>query len=304
MLHEIGRFEPFRGLSRNTLLAVSRHARLVDVPAGRWLVRRGRSLGGTHFLVHGTVKTLDPDGLVHSGQAAARNAVYPGVAGLRTVTDCRLLQLPDSGLELLRAAPEAGFATLLDVDDCWQTRFLSSHLMTSLPLVLWQQTLSRLEATVVESGAWILAEGAAENLDLCYILASGRAEVVQKRQRLCLLNPGDLFGEDALISALPRNASVRMIESGEVMAFRAVHFREFLVSVFESGTFAEPADTRYSNAIRQNLSIGNVTGLRDKIAALDDCVTYLVSCPVDSICALALFLMRKRGLRAWSAPSS
>ena len=125
MLGEFKRFDLFAGADREILLDVARCASLVDVPPGRWLVRRGRRVTGSLFLVRGTVRTLAPDQVVAAHQARARKPLYPGVGGLLTLSSCRLLQVRDRGLELLGARPDLGFAevTVIDQgewDDAWE----------------------------------------------------------------------------------------------------------------------------------------------------------------------------------------
>jgi len=299
MVNELSRFQPFVLLDRATLQLIARHAGLVDLPARRWLVRRGRTISGHHFLVSGTVRSFGPDRLIRAGDRLAADAIYPGAQGLATLTECRLLQLGDEGLALL-AREEAGLAWVSETDDCWQRRFLRSHLMTSLPPLLWQQVLSKLTPREVNAGERLLIEGADRVLDRCYLLARGRAVVSRCGRVLGSLGPGELFGEDALISDRPRNATVRMLEEGTVMDFPVADFRDFLTSLLNHGVFEKPRDTAFSNCEHHAVAFDTTVGLREKVERLDVCVGYSVSATAPEICALALFLMRKRGLLAWS----
>ena len=300
MLRELARFDPFTGLAPETLKAIARHARLVEVPAKRWLVRRGRRLQGNHYLLRGRIRTVDPDQLISAAQPLT-NAVYPGPAGLMTLTGCGFLQVAEAGLQIA-ALQGGGLATLAESEDCWQTRFLRSHLMTSLDRALWQKVLNQLEPLRVQPGDAIIIEGQSGPADHCYLLASGAALVSSGAQTLGMLRPGDLFGEDALISGQPRNATVTATEPGVVMALASVHFQSFLTEVLGSGGFEEPKRRSFSNAPRVSLLVESATGLRERIAQLDECATYLVFSHNKALCALALFLIRKRGLKAWAVP--
>ena len=71
-----------------------------------------------------------------------------------------------------------------------------------------------------------------------FVLAAGAARVLRSGNNLARLQPGDLFGEDALITGEPRNASVQMETDGQVMALSALHFRDFLVSSLLEGIYA------------------------------------------------------------------
>jgi hypothetical protein len=127
--------EPFAALERNELDLVARHARHLLIPKGRWLLRPGRVLRGHHFLLRGSVATVQPAAVVRAGDRAARKALYPGVTGLRTLTDCEFLQVPGVVLELLESGGGNPMMAVAEAADCWQSRFLGSELMASLPRV-------------------------------------------------------------------------------------------------------------------------------------------------------------------------
>ena len=57
----------------------------------------------------------------------------------------------------------------------------------------------------------------------CYLLRSGRVEVVSRNgedeeRNLATLGPGSVFGEAALLTESPRNATVRALEPCELLA--------------------------------------------------------------------------------------
>ena len=73
--------------------------------------------------------------------------------------------------------------------------------------------------TLMPAGSEVLREGEAG--DCCYFLREGRAEVIRgagsDHQVLAELEVGACFGEEALLSDRPRNASVTLLEDGVVM---------------------------------------------------------------------------------------
>lgn len=292
-------FEPFSALNRAELEVVARHARRLLIPKGRWLLRPGRSLRGHHFLVRGSVATTRPPAVVSAGQPAARKALYPGAAGLRTLSDCEFLQVPAAVFDLLEQDYASPLIVVAEATDCWQSRFLGSELMASLPPVLWQRLLNGLAPVVYSRRGWVIREGDG-NADSCFVLTAGTARVLRAGRTLARLAPGDLFGEDALITREPRNASVQMEVDGSAMALAAADFRRFLIGAVLEGVYADPgaAGSRERTLVR----FGSSRDLRERIARLPAGDEYLVSSGLPEVESLAIFLMRKYGLAAWAAP--
>ena len=190
--------------------------------------------------------------------------------------------------------------------DVWQIRFLHSHMMSSLPMPCWQGLLQVLEPMDFEAGSDVIVEGDAENTNHCFILASGRAIVhraqIGRRQVLRYLGPGDFFGEDALISRLPRNAGVTPSEPGRVMRLAREDFQRFLQQALlseareaRSGT-AEAAG--YSGLRLNRLPITGDASLRECLDALDPCCGYRIEGDEPKAVDLAIFLLRQRGIEA------
>lgn len=302
MHRDIARFDIFAGLNRNKLNLIARHSRRVTMPAGRWLLRPGRSLRGHHFLLSGSVVTLDPDQVVKAGQGLARRALYPGVAGLRTLTECELLQVSDTVLELFEPLRDKHLMLVGEADDCWQARFLGSELMARLSPVVWQSVLKRLAPQSYGAGDLVVVEGD-HDVSRCFILTSGTARVERAGKVVATIEPGGLFGEDALITREPRNASVWMVAAGVAMSLKATDFRQFLVDVLLQGAYQVPSVRSRNRSNRVLVRLGSSRDLRERIERLDPSVEYLVSSAQEEVEALAIFLMRKQGLKAWAAPA-
>ncbi len=82
---------------------------------------------------------------------------------------------------------------------------------------------TRLERLAVPAGTEIVRQG--DEGDACYLLHAGRAEVVASldgapERRLATLYPGKLFGESALLTESPRNATVRALEPCDLFVLR------------------------------------------------------------------------------------
>lgn len=98
--------------------------------------------------------------------------------------------------------------------------------------VLSRRDLKRFAQTArvrtYQPGSAIVKEGARGVA--CYIISTGKVEVVKGADTagvavLATLAPGDLFGEMAVITPHPRNATVRAIEETECVVIRNIDFR-------------------------------------------------------------------------------
>jgi uncharacterized membrane protein len=88
-------------------------------------------------------------------------------------------------------------------------------MLAPLPMTILEQVAGDLAAAAYADGEPIIRQG--EVGDRFYILASGRAEATADGKPLRQMEPGDSFGEIALIRDVPRTASV--VAVGRVEAF-------------------------------------------------------------------------------------
>ena len=108
---------------------------------------------------------------------------------------------------------------------------LSSPLFDFIPPTNIQTLFARFEKSHYATGDVVISQG--EDGDYFYVIQSGRARVERsngsKTIALTDLNPGDNFGQDALISNLPRNATVTMLSSGTLLHLSKLHFESLLM---------------------------------------------------------------------------
>jgi hypothetical protein len=292
------RFEPFSDLDPETLCRVERHVRCVSIPAARWLVRRGRTLAHHQFLLSGRIRTHGPDRVIFAGSPLARAAVYPGHEGIETLTAVRVLQIGSRELDFLLDARSIREERIEDPADDWQARFLRSHLMVDLPMLLWQRLLRALTPIDATCGDRLIVEGDASDVRRCFILASGAARVARGGRTLRTLGAGDFFGEDALLSGRPRNASVTMTRSGRVMCLDEADFRAFLLEAVLGGHETAPQGHAFSNLRPIDFPADGAERIRERLEHLDPCACYRVTGGDRALASLALFLLRSRGLKA------
>jgi rhodanese-related sulfurtransferase len=105
----------------------------------------------------------------------------------------------------------------------WMTCLLQSHLFTRIPWAQLQELFNKFETLEVDAGEKVIREGARG--DYFYVLASGTALVTNRSGSVDIeLKEGDYFGEEALLSDAPRNASVTMLTSGILKRLSAEDF--------------------------------------------------------------------------------
>jgi CRP-like cAMP-binding protein len=291
MLQQLRHLEPFAGLDWAVLQSISRHARIIDLPARRPLKSPGKRLTGRYYLLSGRLRSgRGSDAVVIK---ASPQPVFPGFDNIVTVTSVRLLQVDVEPIAFLFDPAELPDIADEDGSEDWQVRFLRSHMLSSLSTLRWQQILRALVPMPVQQGERLIRRG--DTAECCYILARGRAGVWRRRSMLRRLVPGDFFGEDALLSGRRRNACVRMCSDGVVMALEERHFRRWL-----SDALVETADEAcdgISNQAFARLRVDAGDDLRQRLAALDPCSAYRVSGP-ERCARLGVFLLRQRGIRA------
>ena len=229
-LDELKRLPAFADLPSATLEALASGARPLRLPSRRWLVRPGRALVGHYYLLEGRIRLTDAGAgrVVAAGSARAREPVYPGAREIETLTAALFLRVDPPAPDIVAATDLADVAEVRD-DDPWQQRFLMSPLMQRLEPAAWQRILRAMTSERHLAGERIISAGA--TADRCFVLCSGRAEILSADagSMLATLEPGSLFGEDALITGRVRNASVLMRSPGSTVSLPADQFAIWLL---------------------------------------------------------------------------
>jgi putative peptide zinc metalloprotease protein len=133
----------------------------------------------------------------------------------------------------LDAHPEGRSAFEKLADDLLVTKLLKqASPFSTLDGERLRRLAARLERLEVPTGETIIRQGEAG--EECYVLRSGRVEVLAAsgargdERILATLDPGSLFGEAALLTDGPRNATVRTIEPCTLLALRRTDLLEVL----------------------------------------------------------------------------
>lgn len=237
---QIQRFIPFDELSEGTIAELLPHFRAYNADTSKMLFKRGAEDEECHFLLEGEIDLADDQFRITKVKGDddenflaldASHAIHRHAA--ITQSPCRLFAIRRQYLELITTWSELRHSYELDESESdWLETLLTSALFNRVPPGNIQKLLSRFNERVVSLGEEIVREG--EEGSECYVIKSGRAIVTRKQhnqtETLAALSNGDLFGEDALVSNLPRNASVTMSSDGVLMTLTKEDFDTLLKS--------------------------------------------------------------------------
>lgn len=203
-------------------------------------------------------------------------------------------------------------------DSVWMMKLLHTPVFLKLPAAHIQTLFERFEEVPMKTGQIVVKQGAPG--DYFYILKSGRCRVVQKDSTttnsvaVADLEAGDGFGEEALLSNAPRNATVAAITAGSLMRLAKHDFDPLLkepllqrvtqaeaVSLVAAG--AQLLDVRLENEYKKAHLHGSINipliRLRTAVAQLDKNRKYVAYCDTGNRSAVAAYLLVERGFDSY-----
>ena len=236
---------PLHSLSPDRLQELLNTAELLELPPGSAVFRAGETdqfcwylLGGAVELCHGerTIATIT-EGTPESLQALSR--AHPHRLSARSITRAYLLRCQRELLDRLLATEmgvlaqvsEPAAADPQDSHD-WLGKLLQTPPFNHMSPEHVRALFSALVPIDVQTGAVVMREG--ETADHYYIIQRGRCLVSRQpsprsdRQQLAILGPGEAFGEEALLTGAPRNATIAMLNEGRLMRLSRADFERFV----------------------------------------------------------------------------
>jgi CRP-like cAMP-binding protein len=200
----------------------------------------------------------------------------------------------------------------------WMIKLLRTKAFLRLPAANIQTLFSRLQETPAKAGQVVIKQG--DTGDFYYIIKQGRCQVTRKGSEtaagvvLAELVEGDSFGEEALLSDVPRNASVTMLQDGSLMRLAKTDFMQLLkepllnwvaqsegVAMVQAG--AGLLDVRLENEYKNSNIKGSLNiplyMLRLKADSLDIKRKYVIYCDTGRRSSAAAFLLSERGFEVY-----
>ncbi|EKF73344.1 cAMP-dependent protein kinase regulatory chain [Alcanivorax hongdengensis A-11-3] len=255
-------FIPFDCLSESHLSEIRGQIEVLTLPPGRLLFKRGQRTDKAFFLIEGSMDLTDASFQVRGFDAdddenylALDNYPEHTINAISADT-CTLYSIDRNKLDLLMTWTQAAESMLDDGDDeserDWMDALLSSELFSSVPPAMIHSLFVKFEARDVQLGETIVTEG--DDGDTFFVIKQGKAMVTRskgaKQETLAALSAGRFFGEDALISDSPRNATITMTSDGVIMCLGKNDFQAILqdsvirhISEDELDTMVLEADT-------------------------------------------------------------
>lgn len=323
---------PMGALRPESKRDLARNAMLVDAKAGDFLFRTGESAEHAFYLLEGQIEIRSPTGDVLSrlvGETVQAQHRLPHQSPRKCdaycVTDVRCVAVDNHLLDVMLTWDQTDALEVGEVDsqsasdsDDWMTRLLHTPAFQQVPPANLQAIFMRMEKVTAVPGQTIVSQG--QTGDFFYVITEGRCIVTreqpgQKAVRLAELETGSCFGEEALISDAPRNATVTMLTRGSLMRLAKEDFRKLLnepltrrLSRVEADALIKSKggcylDVRLPSEF-QNGSIGGAMNiplymLRMRLSQLPQGKSVICICDTGRRSSVASFVLTHKGYEAY-----
>lgn len=324
---------PMGALRPESKRDLARNATLLDVKAGQFLFRSGELATKALYLLEGQLELRDRSGTVVAkviSETAAAQHRLPHQSARKLeaycITDVRCVAVDNHLLDVMLTwdqtdaleVGEVGAESAADADD-WMTRLLQTPAFQMVPPANLQAIFMRMERVDTAPGQTIVTQGEAG--DFFYVITQGRCIVTreqpgQKAVRLAELDTGSCFGEEALISEAPRNATVTMLTRGSLRRLAKDDFRKLLkepltrrVSRAEGDALVEKGRGTYVDVrLPSEFQTGSLPGainiplymLRMRLAQLPRDKGLICICDTGRRSSVASFVLTQKGYEAYT----
>ena len=261
-------FVPVNALTGDQLDRLLDQHEVRNIPAGEVIFSLGDEDKRTIYLLKGDVELEDAEGateVIGAGDMESWHPLdhfQPRKRTARARTDVSVVVFDSSGLDAILAWDQSAGYVILDInsnaayqdDRHWMIRLLKSKLFYRVRPGNIREIFRRLKTQKFRSGDVVIDQG--DDADGCYIIREGmcegliRGEGATEATPVALLEQGQWFGEEALLSGKPRNASVVMATDGVLMRLDRKDFDELLREPIVQTTSLEGARELVANGAR------------------------------------------------------
>jgi CRP-like cAMP-binding protein len=284
-----------------------------------------------HWLIDGEVDVISTDHKVEqlkSGSVLARSAIDNNDPHTRTAVTTQpslFFRMPRTVVDFVTQLADNNNYMVSPIRETheaeadWMSGLLSSPVFELIPPKNIARLFSEFEEIEAQQGDRVIEEG--EVGQYFYVLRKGNARVEQEQgdstRILAHFGPGASFGEDALISKVPRNATVTMTSAGVLMRLSQQAFDELLQTPILSSISTDDLNT-LRDSTGQSVAVLDVRNpeeecledvtadlhipllqLRDHTEALSRDTTYVTVCNEHKRAELAAYILNAKGIGAY-----
>lgn len=326
--------EPISTLSIEQIQDLALQTPIEQIGSGEWLFKEGDNDKKSVYLLVGEVllsSSLGDKQIISASTDAARRPLAAGQPR-------RLNAITQSAVEIIRIDNElldsmmtwSQFANVesevvmseegtITIDKGgWLKRMYRSPTFKNLPLANIEKLLDRMEPVRVQAGDVIIRQG--DIGDYFYMIQEGNALVnrqagdeEEESIELAELTEGSSFGEAALISDRPRNATVSMMSEGVLLRLSKEDFNTLLKEPLLQWISFEQARAKVGPKVRwldvrlasefahahlfDALNVP-LPEMHRRSRELDRSISYICYCDSGRRSSAAVFILKQYGLEA------
>ena len=324
---QLSAFVPIYSLDPERVQELAKHARCVPLPAGSKLFSIGDLDNNVVFLLSGVVELSNPEQrtTVSAGSEAAElplDAHYPRHFNAVVLSDAEVIIIDRNLMDILLTwDPYSGYvvneieANEYDPDD-WMVSILQSPVFQRIPPINIQIMFQKLHSCPVHKNDVIFLQG--DVGDYFYLIQKGNCLVIRSQaddgKVLAELKAGQSFGEEALLSNAPRNATVVMSSDGILLRLAKSDFENLfktpiveLISIAKAEQFQSRnpqwidvrlPEEHYDSAIEDSINIP-LYRLRESLHELARDRPCIVYCDNGHRSSCATYLLNAFGFEAY-----
>lgn len=318
----LGNLVPFNSLQRQTLEQLAACAEEITCTPSQIIFLQGKTDKRLYFLLEGEVALQRERHRARYLRAASKKARYPldhanpHSHTATAVTNVRLLCMDESLVERRLSRDQAASYEMLEYsggDPQWMMDVIAQPAFNDIPTANINALFARFEPVQHKAGDVVIRQGEAG--DYYYMIREGWARVAHAEPGrspvvLAEIGRGEGFGEEALLTGLPRNATVTMMSDGVLMRLGKADFDALLkapllmrVDMLEArhlvAAGARLLDVRLEDEYRAGTLKGSINLplylLRVRAAALKPRKKYILFCQREERSSAAAFLLAQRG---------
>ena len=236
---------PLNQLKRDALRAILDKIELLEANRGQTLFKKGDKAKRTVYLLSGMIELKEGDTVVQTiagGTDEARNPITPILPRQRTAVaagDVKYISIDSELLDVTLTWDKTGVyevgdfsAEQLKESENWMAAFLNVKAFQKIPPATIQAIFMRLQQVDYKAGDIVVRQGSRG--EYFHIISHGCCKVTRETPLnsrgidLAVLDVGDTFGEEALLTEEKCNATIRMQTDGSLMRLGKDDFQSLL----------------------------------------------------------------------------